>query len=68
MNFKVRKPNDLNEEKELHLFVLKLAEYCDNISRDDAHLDFIEFDIKPSEDIDEAQLKQFVNTFPYIGH
>jgi len=67
MKFRVRKPRDLKEEKELHVFNLKLAEYCDDIKTDDNHLDVIEYNVNPFDGIRESQLNEFVSS-QYIGH
>lgn len=68
MKFRVRKPRDSKEEKELHLFNLKLAEYCDDIVKDDNHLGVIEYGVNPSDGIEEAKLKEFISEYPYISH
>ncbi|RDI13205.1 hypothetical protein [Flavobacterium sp. AG291] len=66
--FKIPKPRNLDTEKELSDFKLKLAEYADKISYDDSGIQFIKIELELSDGIDEEEFDKFFNSYPYIGH
>ncbi len=66
--FQVPKPKNDEQHKKLSDFKLKLAEYSNKLLTDDKSLDFVKFEIYPSEGIERKSLDELIDSFPYLGH
>lgn len=67
--FSIPKPKNLEQEKALSNFKLKLSEYSNSISTDDNTDDeTILFTVYPSPSIEKESLSEFIASHPYLGH
>lgn len=65
--FSIPKPKNLEQEKALSNFKLKLAEYSKSIRTTEEDT-IITFEVIPSPDIEKESLSEFILSYPYVGH